>query len=804
MRNHPPTADPRGLALAPPRPLLEPLPSLERRRLVTPPVPLTSLIGREREAAAVAALLGRADVRLVTLTGPGGVGKTRLALAAAATVAGSFADGVAFVALAPVADPAHLLPAIARATGVRDGLGESAGARLGHALGDARMLLVLDNLEHLLAAGPDLADLLAGCPGLTALVTSRSLLGVSGERAVAVRPLPLARPTAAADAAPAAARLASPAVRLFVERARAVAPDVALAADTATIAAICRRLDGLPLAIELAAARTPVLEPRALLARIEQRLPLLTDGPRDQPHRLRSIHEAIAWSYDLLTAEERALFRRLAVFAGGFTLDAAEEVGGATVAGLGALVRHSLVGRAEGGGGEDGGARFAMLETVREFALERLAASGETEPTGHRHAAAVAALVERAEPHLPGPDERAWQIRLEADLENIRAALAWGLAHDPAVALRIDGALWGFWTVTGLMGEGRRWLETALAAGASAPLAVRAKASLTAGAIAMVQGDMVGGRPAAEAGLALWRETGDPLGEARALWIVGVGRAFTGHVEDGARLLERSLVLFEADEGRATAAERVWAARTLCHLGIFAFMGGDRERGVALSDEGVARGRDAGSPIMLLLELLELGGLLLDRGEPADRERARAVLEESLARAWTYGEWWIVAGPLYSLGSLAAAAGDPTRAVRLIGAAEALAEKSAATPPLPIQNQIDRALAQAEQALGPEAVAAERVVGRGWPLAQAVAVALGGRVDAGGSGPAAKEATLGLTPRQLAVLRLLVDGQTDKAIAEALFISRATASNHVAAILDRLGVDSRTAAVAIALRHGLA
>ncbi|MDP9368914.1 MAG: NB-ARC domain-containing protein, partial [Chloroflexota bacterium] len=404
--------------------LLPPLP--ERGPVATPlPAPLTSFVGREREVELVTALLCRGDVRLVTLTGPGGTGKTRLALRLGEDLAGYFGDGVVFVPLAAVTDPDLVLPTVAGVLGVRPAGDQPLTDLLAVTLQDRHLLLVLDNFEQVVEAAPLVTALLAACPRLTVLVTSRVRLQVSGEQAFPVPPFALPAPGEGTVSCLEAVE----AVRLFVARARAAKPDFALTEENGTIVAeVCRRLDGLPLAIELAAARIAHLPPAALLARLERRLPLLTGGARDLPARQRTIRNTIAWSHDLLVPEEQVLFRRLAVFVGGFTLAAAEAVASTSddlgldvFNGVCSLADKSLLREEDGPGGEP---RYLMLETIREFELEQLAAAGEEAAIRDRHAAFFADLAAAIAPYLPWrADADAAVARLDADQDNLRAAL---------------------------------------------------------------------------------------------------------------------------------------------------------------------------------------------------------------------------------------------------------------------------------------------------------------------------------------------------------------------------------------------
>jgi predicted ATPase/class 3 adenylate cyclase len=422
-----------------------PLRTLESRPNNLPLQP-TVLIGREREVAAIRALLAREAVRLVTLTGTGGTGKTRLALQVAADLLAGQPDGVWFIPLATVTDPAQVATAIAETFGLREAAGTRLIDTLTNYLREKRLILLLDNFEHLVTGAPLVSDLLAACPDLTVLVTSRTPLQLRGEHEAPVPPLVL--PDLSQPSTPEALPQYE-AVRLFIERARDVKPDFAVTnANAPAVAAICHRLDGLPLALELAAARIRVLPPVAMLARLEQRLPLLTGGARDLPARQRTLRATIAWSHDLLGPNEQVLFRQLAIFVGGCTLEAAETVASLhdreidVLDGLELLVVHNLV-RQEERAGESW---FRMLETIREFGLEQLAAKSETADVQRRHAAYYLALAEAADPGLKGPTPRSWIERVEAEFDNFQAAHAWAIANDATeMSIRLRTTMYRLW-----------------------------------------------------------------------------------------------------------------------------------------------------------------------------------------------------------------------------------------------------------------------------------------------------------------------------------------------------------------------
>jgi predicted ATPase/DNA-binding CsgD family transcriptional regulator len=783
------------------------------------------LIGRDHEYADLVSLLPRPGTRLVTLTGPGGVGKTRLALAVAKDVAPHFPDGVFLVPLAAVIDPDLVLPAIAHALGLRETGDRTVDALLIDYLGDRRALLLVDNLEQIVAVAPRLAHLLISCPGLVVLATSRSALRITGEQEYPLSPLTLPPP----DIRDSVALAANPAVALFVRRAQAARPAFALTnANAAAVADICRRLDGLPLALELAAAWAKVLSPHALLARLTQRLALLTGGPRDAPTRLQTMRDAIAWSYDLLAPAHQTLFRRLAVFAGGFTLEAAEavidsEARRASSVELGSdddelavrsstldalddlttLVEESLLHAEEGPGGEP---RFGMFETLREFALDQLEASGEADEIRRRHAAYFLSLAEQAEPEVMGANQAIWIARLEADLDNLRAALAWYEREESVRGLRLAGALWLFWAVRGHLDEGSAWLNRLLsAAGAEAPAAVRAQALFAWGTLAWSRGAYSEAGDLAERALDLATLSSDSLVIARA-------RFLRGRVAAAQKDWNRAQTLLQDAAAGYRAAERPpGEGAALRELSRLANASGNHAAARRYAAASVARNRDCGYSWGLANALVDLAHAVATEGEVTE---AISLYQESLDLFWSLRDRWYLALPLAGLTRLAAQTGQPETTARLLGATESLRDLTAPPTWALLRSDLDTAETAARVALGDSRFATARAAGRALPLDAAIAEAraLVPSVPDIPSAPVVREIApaptraleaSGLTAREREVLRLLIDGRTNAEIAESLFISPRTASTHVANIFAKLDVDSRAGAVARAFQLGL-
>jgi predicted ATPase/DNA-binding CsgD family transcriptional regulator len=789
------------------------------------PVQPRQLIGRERELRIARERLLDADVRLLTLTGPPGVGKTRLAIELARSVADEFDDGVRFVDLAPVVDSSIVILVIARALGLNGVDRRVVFQVVEELLSDRSLLLLLDNFEQVLDVADLVGQLLATCPHLKVVVTSRAPLHLQWEHEQAIPPLALAP----LDAALSPEDLAdSPACRLFVERARALVPDFALtAADARVVAEICARLDGLPLAIELAAARIKLFPPRALLRRLpgpdqaeageDSTLRLLSDSVRDLPPRQQTLLRAISWSYDLLEDNERALLRRLSVFVGGCTLDAAERVGifdmtdGVDL--LASLIDKSLVWRQEQADGEP---RLRMLTTIREYARDQLELTDEAEDIRARWAAYFVELVESAPPELAGPLQFVWFTRLERERANLRAVERWAIARgDAEVVVRLAAALWPFWlaredavsararldallslvssvppsssVVRAMQGAGllaeklgdyatcRSLLERSVELARSLPdRHVLASVLDSLGRQAFIEGRYGDARALLEESHALVCELLDAVGMARVLSHLGFLEHLEGHPREARAIFERGLALARQVQDQHRVAE------FLDNLGNTFEVEGDLDRAASMFADAVAIWRTLGQGHWLAMALNNMGKVQIRRGE---LESARAQLLEAMSIAHRIGNRRRMAFTLSAVAALALAEGQVERAATLRRVAEAAVAEIGANPP--VQGVVTARPEPTSGALSLDQAIAESLV----------------RLTRPGSVPA--NVADGLTRREREVATLIASGRTNKQIAQALVLSEGTAENYVQRLLGKLNFKNRAQVAVWALEHGL-
>lgn len=719
-----------------------PLKTLDRYSHNLPLQP-TPLLGRQDVIRRVVAQLGQDDVRTLTLTGPAGIGKTRVALEVAAQMADRFPDGVYFVPLSPLTDHSLVAGAIARVLGLRAAGDVSIEESLRIALARQRALIVTDNFEHLVAAASVIAELEATCAGVKILVTSRAPLRLRGEHEFAIPPLEA--PAISARSRVSASQTAADrlrdleqvtqftAVALFVERARSVKPDFQITPINApAIVEICRALDGLPLAIELAAARVKMLSPQAILTRLSHRFALLADGPRDLPERHRSLHGAMAWSFDLLHPQERAMFRRLAVFSGGWTLAAAEAVCGSlsdgptldVFGGLAALIDHSLVIQSEEADGEP---RFSQLETIREFAAEHLKASGEADAVRTAHAHFFLNLAEETQHAARGPDAPVQLARLERELDNFRAALAWAReTGEVTVGLRLATALSGFWHSHGHEREGARWLQELAALAeprvgeggdADAELrAIYAWALGRAGALLLYLGDFSHANQLLERCLASERALGNRDREMRTLNMLGVASTQSGDFARSARWFDEGLAV-----ARAVGNEDIETAM-LNNLGDVAYHTGEYDRAAEHYRARLTFCERSGDSAGAVVSQQNLGRVLLRQGQ---RDRAGGYLLSSLQGAWQLRDLRRIAEGLEGLAARAGALGEAERAARLLGAADRQREELGTPMSAPERADITAIVASAQTHLGAEAWARAFTVGYEQALNEVIAGELG-------------------------------------------------------------------------------
>ena len=769
------------------------------------PAALTPLIGRQEEISRINRVLREHAARLLVLTGPGGVGKTRLAVAIAESARDAYRDGVALVNLGPVITPDGVLPAIGAVLGVREANQDYLYAAVRESLSNRQMLLVLDNFEQVVEAAPLLTDLLTSSHALTMLVTSRSVLGVYGEFVFPVPPMQV--PAATENSMEKIE--SSEAVQLFVNRVRALRPEFRLTPRNASdVATICHRLDGLPLAIELAAARTSLFTVSSLAKRLDRRLPVLESGPRDLPNRLRTMRNAISWSYELLTPEEQEVFRRLSIFIGSWSLEAAQAVafpddeGCHTEADLmeviGSLVDKSLVQRIET---PDHDRHFGMLQTLREFALEALDATGERPRIEELYAHYVLGLAERAQPHLISRDQAYWLNELDLLHGDIKAAFEILIERDPPdLALRLATAVWRFGYTRAHILETRSWLDRALTR-AQERTARRAKALNGAGILSSMAGDHAVTRSYHEEALGIAREVNDTRTMAVALSGLGDLASAGNDVEEAERCYEEAERLYTTiDDHRGTATAQT-------NLGNLYWSMGRLDDAVAINEAARRLYESAGDQRGVAWSVTNIGRLAAERQEFG---RAVANLLHAMRLYQDLGDRSGIAETLEGFALIAAGTGNVEHSATLLGAADALRRRIAHPVSQLDKESYQKLMDRVTHRLG-EAFQTHWQRGVAMPLDEAISRATSTAVpdkpvqvpQIGGAGSEEMIASRGITDRELEVLQKLGAGESDKEIAEHLFISVRTVQSHVQNLLNKLGANSRSAAVARAFRDGI-